>query len=158
VQLRLKMGHLDAEKVSALVQQVSSLCVQAGVKLLFNIPQDYLQLLDLSNIDFDGFHADSRMLKTLQQRPDGKLFSASCHNEDELLKARQLGADFVVLSPVQKTASHPDMQAMGWQKFSSLVEKCTMPVYALGGVSENDMQDAWSHGAQGIAAISAFWR
>jgi len=158
VQLRLKAGDIDIEKVPALVQQVSSLCTQAGVKLLFNIPQDYLQSLELSNIRFDGFHADSRMLKTLLQRPAGKFFSASCHNEEALLKAKQLSADFAVLSPVQKTASHPDMQAMGWQTFSSLVSNCTMPVYALGGVSENDMQDAWSHGAQGVAAISAFWR
>jgi 8-oxo-dGTP diphosphatase len=32
-----------------------------------------------------------------------------------------------------------------------------MPVYALGGVSESDLVDAWNYGAQGIAAISAFW-
>ena len=44
-----------------------------------------------------------------------------------------------------------------WQQFSELVEDCTMPVYALGGVTEEDMKSAWSHGAQGIAAISALW-
>jgi len=27
----------------------------------------------------------------------------------------------------------------------------------LGGVSENDLETAWQHGAQGIAAISALW-
>jgi 8-oxo-dGTP diphosphatase len=158
VQLRLKKGDIDSENVPALVQKTSSLCAQAGVKLLFNMPQDYLQTLELATIRFDGYHADSRMLKTLQQRPDGKLFSASCHNEDELLKAMQLAADFAVLSPVQKTASHPEMEAMGWEMFASLLETCSMPVYALGGVSEKDMHAAWSHGAQGVAAISAFWR
>ena len=158
VQLRLKVGDIDSNNVPALVQKTSALCAQAGVKLLFNMPQDYLQTLELSMTRFDGYHADSRMLKTLQQRPDGKLFSASCHNEDELLKAMQLDADFAVLSPVQKTASHPEMDAMGWEKFASLLEVCPMPVYALGGVSEKDIQTAWSHGAQGVAAISAFWR
>lgn len=158
VQLRLKDGDLNAGKVPALVRQVSSLCALAGATLLFNVPQNYMKSIDLSSIHFDGFHADSKTLSTLAQRPDGRLFSASCHNEAELLKAKALKADFVVLSPVQKTASHPAMQVMGWQKFSSLLETCAMPVYALGGVSERDMQDAWSHGAQGVAAISAFWR
>jgi len=158
VQLRLKEGDLNIDKVPAFIQQVSALCTQADAKLLFNIPQEYLRSIDIANIRFDGFHADSKTLNTLAQRPDGHFFSASCHNEGELLKAKQLNADFVVLSPVQKTASHPEMQAMGWSKFSQMLEMCDMPVYALGGVSADDMQDAWSHGAQGVAAISAFWR
>ena len=72
-------------------------------------------------------------------------------------KALELDADFVVLSPVQKTASHPDMPAMGWEVFSSMIEDIPVPVYALGGVSGDDLETAWSHGAQGVAAISAFW-
>jgi len=157
MQLRLKDGDLSLDKVSVLIQQASSLCTQAGAKLLFNIPEDHLRSIDISNTAFDGFHADSKTLKILSRRPEGKYFSASCHNKEELLKAKQLDADFVVLSPVKKTASHPEMQAMGWPLFSSMLEMCTMPVYALGGVSEDDMRDAWQHGAQGIAAISAFW-
>jgi len=157
VQLRLKESDLSIEKVPALIQQASTLCTQAGAKLLFNVPHDYLKSVDLAAIEFDGFHADSKTLNMLSQRPVGRFFSASCHNEKELLKAIQLSADFAVLSPVQITASHPDMPAMGWQKFASLLEMCPMPVYALGGVSADDIEAAWSHGAQGVAAISAFW-
>jgi 8-oxo-dGTP diphosphatase len=158
VQLRLKDGDLSIDKVPAFIQQVSSLCTQADAKLLFNIPQDYLKSIELSNTEFDGFHADSKTLKTLSQRPDGRFFSASCHNKEELLKAKQLNADFVVLSPVQKTASHPEMQAMGWLQFSRLIENISIPVYALGGVSGKDIKTAWFYGAQGVAAISAFWK
>ena len=157
VQLRLKENDLESSNLQTLIDNISSSCEAAGAKLLFNIPENYLQTLDLSAVIFHGYHADSKTLKSLSQRPKGQLFSASCHNQEELQKAIQLGADFVVLSPVKKTASHPEMQALGWQKFSSMLESCTMPVYALGGVSEKDMADAWSHGAQGIAAISAFW-
>lgn len=158
VQLRLKEPDLKGDNIQLLIEQVSSLCEQTETKLLFNIPEKYLETIDRSSTRFDGYHADSKTLKNLSQRPAGQLFSASCHNADELHKAINLNADFIVLSPVQKTASHPEMQAMGWQKFSSMLEICTMPVYALGGVSEQDMENAWLHGAQGIAAISAFWR
>jgi len=158
VQLRLKHGSINIEELPALIQQTSSLCEQAGAKLLLNIPHDYLKSVDLSGAVFDGFHADSKTLNTLSQRPNGRLFSASCHNEEELKKAIRLNADFAVLSPVQKTVSHPEMDAMGWAKFAGLLEMCPMPVYALGGVSADDITEAWSHGAQGVAAISAFWR
>ena len=124
---------------------------------MLNLSADYLHMIDLSQIEFAGIHADSKTLNTLSQRPEGSLFSASCHNLEELLHAIKLNSDFVVLSPVQKTASHPDMPAMGWQQFSDLIKNSSIPVYALGGVSENDLEAAWQHGAQGIAAISALW-
>ncbi|MBT8119961.1 MAG: Nudix family hydrolase [Gammaproteobacteria bacterium] len=158
VQLRCKGDNLSSEELSSLIDKSSALCAQVNARLLLNIPKDRLAAIDLSTLVFDGFHADSQMLNTLSSRPEGVLFSASCHDQGELHRARQLGADFVVLSPVQKTASHPEAEAMGWQQFAGLVAGCTMPVYALGGVSEEDIKTAWSHGAQGIAAISAFWQ
>ena len=112
----------------------------------------------MSQVEFAGIHADSRTLMAMTHPHASGWFSASCHNRREILRAAELGADFIVLSPVQKTASHPDMPAMGWQRFAVLVESTPVPVYALGGVSEKDMDAAWSHGAQGIAAISAFWK
>jgi 8-oxo-dGTP diphosphatase len=33
-----------------------------------------------------------------------------------------------------------------------------MPVYALGGMREADIETAWQCGAQGIAAIRGLWR
>jgi 8-oxo-dGTP diphosphatase len=158
VQLRLKAGDLKPARVTILAEQVSSLCLSSDARLLLNISECYLSALDLSAIKFDGFHADSKTLKELCQRPDSILFSASCHNEQELQKAMQLKADFVVLSPVQKTASHPEMDALGWQLFSDLTASCSVPVYALGGVSGEDLEKAWLKGAQGIAGISAFWK
>ncbi len=157
VQLRLKDGDISIKKAQSLIQQSATLCTAAGACLLLNVAQCYLRVLDLSKIEFDGFHADSQTLKSLSVRPQGRLFSASCHNQQELQKAVQLKADFVVLSAVQKTASHPQMAAMGWPVFSALVEQCNIPIYALGGVSEANLNDAWLHGAQGVAAISAFW-
>jgi 8-oxo-dGTP diphosphatase len=162
IQLRLKDNGMqnsreELSQTQFLLEQTAKLCKQAEVDLMLNLSAVYLHRIDLSKIEFSGFHADSRVLNTLSQRPEGVLFSASCHNMDELLLAYKLKADFVVLSPVQKTASHPDMQAMGWQQFSNLVENSPVPVYALGGVSEIDLETAWQHGAQGIAAISALW-
>ncbi|MDT8283375.1 MAG: Nudix family hydrolase, partial [Gammaproteobacteria bacterium] len=158
VQFRLKAGDLEPERAMLLAEQVCSLCLSSGARLLLNISECYFPALNLSAIKFDGIHADSKTLKELSHRPDGTLFSASCHNRQELQKAMRLNADFVVLSPVQKTASHPEMEALGWQLFSDLTASCCVPVYALGGVSATDLDKAWSNGAQGIAAISAFWK
>ena len=39
-----------------------------------------------------------------------------------------------------------------------MIEEIPLPVYALGGVTGADIEKAWLHGAQGVAAISAFWQ
>lgn len=157
VQLRLKNTGQSKEQLQCLVEQAADICKQTEAKLMFNLANDCMEQIDLSRIEFAGYHADSKTLAKLTQSPDVKWFSSSCHNAKELAKAMQLNTDFIVLSPVQKTASHPEMAAMGWSQFSSLVENVSIPVYALGGVSEQDLETAWLHGAQGVAAISAFW-
>ncbi len=163
VQLRLKPDSCKNEKqLQTILTQTSNLCRQFSAKLMLNLPDEYLEILSLNQIAFDGYHLDSKKLSILSAEPssvrnDGKLLSASCHNEKELQKAIKLNADFVVLSPVQKTASHPEIPALGWQAFSAMVEPINVPVYALGGVAEGDIETAWKQGAQGVAAISAFW-
>lgn len=163
VQLRLKKNSVkDIDQAKALITSSAALCQQAGATLMLNLDTLYRDSVDLSQLAFSGFHADSKTLRKCSLdaaafSADGKLFSASCHNIEELMIAEQLKADFVVLSPVQKTSSHPDMPAMGWPMFSKLIESIPIPVYALGGVSDKDLETAWLHGAQGIAAISALW-
>jgi 8-oxo-dGTP diphosphatase len=163
VQLRLKKNScVDEKQLKLLLTKTSELCKQSAAKLMLNISTENLDLVNFSEIDFDGYHFDSKTLKSLskkatQQHLDGKLLSASCHNAEELQIAMRLNADFVVLSPVQKTASHPEMAAMGWLSFADMIQHINVPVYALGGVTERDIEMAYQHGAQGVSAISAFW-
>lgn len=102
-----------------------------------------------------GFHISSMTLREITQRPvpDHFLFGASCHNEAELRLAASLDCDYVLLSPVQATASHPQAQTLGWQQFHRLAAVSPVPVYALGGMQPEDLQKAQSMGAKGIAGI-----
>lgn len=104
-----------------------------------------------------GIHYTSSDLQKLGQRPGG-LVSASCHNASDLNHALSLGLDFAVLSPVEKTTSHPEALPLGWVHFSALVKNLPLPVYALGGLSWNDLHWAMMHGAYGVAFRGAAWR
>jgi 8-oxo-dGTP diphosphatase len=86
-----------------------------------------------------------------------QMLSASCHSKEELKQAEGFNTDFVFLSPVNQTSSHPELTGMGWDKFRQLVTDINRPVYALGGMSENDVRDARQYGGQGIAAITGLW-
>jgi 8-oxo-dGTP diphosphatase len=123
-----------------------------GASLLLNVPEELCVQSSCKNI-----HADSGKLKQLTQRPDCDLFSSSCHTVQDLQKAEQLRADFAVLSPVQKTSSHPETAPLGWPAFQDMIERISMPVYALGGVGDRDIAQAQQYGGQGVAGIGAFW-
>lgn len=105
-----------------------------------------------------GVHYSSQQLMTLSDRPAGILCAASCHNQQELEQAQQLGLDFVVCSPVLPTLSHNGVPTLGWQKFAELIRGSSLPVYALGGLAEQDMLQAWTHGAHGIAMQRSVWK
>jgi len=79
--------------------------------------------------------------------------AASCHTLDDLKQARALGCQFVVLGPVLPTATHPGHPGIGWDGFAALREYSDLPIYALGGLTPEDITSARQHGAQGIAAI-----
>lgn len=130
------------------------LCRRQGVRLQINADPSLIVGLDV-----DGVHVNARTLMTLQQRPvaDALLFSASCHDLAELRQAEALRADFVFLSPVAATASHPGQAMLGWQAFSGMASAVRVPIYALGGLGGQDVETALEHGAAGIAGISAFW-
>jgi 8-oxo-dGTP diphosphatase len=105
----------------------------------------------------DGVQLNSAQLMALTARPEVELVSASCHDRHELDRAAELELDFVLLSPVLPTLSHPGAPVLGWEGFARLVKDMPMPVYALGGVSSANMDEARRHGAHGIAMLRGAW-
>jgi len=155
VQLRVDPEILTPE----LVDHVYRLCETYSANLSINTSPDVFIKLTESKIK-TGLHLNSTNLSGCYCRPvsDKVLLSASCHNRQEVEHAQKIGVDFICLSPVRVTQSHPEQQAMGWQVFEQLVEGATIPVYALGGMQEVDLEQARQCGAQGIAAISEWWQ
>lgn len=121
-------------------------------QILLNAPVSLAEKLGA-----DGVHLSSTELTKIWEKPSMKWVAASCHNEQEIYRANQLGIDFIVLSPVQQTATHPQQPSLGWEQFQQLAYTATCPVFALGGMQRADIVRAREHGAQGIAAIRSLW-
>ena len=71
--------------------------------------------------------------------------------------AAETGVVFATLSPVLPTTTHPGALPIGWQRAAEFIDRTTLPVYCLGGLTEEHLQQATDVGAQGIAAISSWW-
>lgn len=108
-----------------------------------------------------GWHLTAQQLRQHAEQgrpvPVGQWLAASCHDARELDLATAMGVDFVTLSPVLRTATHPEAQPLGWSRAAEWLSGFNQPAYLLGGLGAEDRAQAWRAGAQGVAAIRALW-
>lgn len=138
----------SAERKRFAAQVMMLACRHAGALVLVNDDERLAR-----NIGAHGLHVSSWMLRQLARRPAFDRVAASCHSADELEIARTLGLDFVLLSPVLPTPSHPETGGMGWESFEHMTERSPLPVFALGGMTLELLDTARQHGAHGIAMM-----
>ena len=150
--LQLRLPGYDNKRLAPLAGRVMALCHSYEATLM-------LKDEALARRLCCGLHISSSQLRAMRSRsfPQQQLLAASCHTQQELAHAASIGVDFATLSPVQPTATHPQAQPLGWERFSAMVAEATLPVYALGGMQADDTQLAWRSGAQGIAAIRSLF-
>jgi 8-oxo-dGTP diphosphatase len=138
--LQIREPGLGEDARKLFTQQVLGLAHRYGCKVLTKAPF----------AGADGLHLTAAQLMT-GERPSG-FVGASCHTREELERAMALGLDFVVLGPVKDKSP-----ALGWDRFAEIARGASIPVYAIGGLTRADMDDAWRAGAHGVAMIRGAW-
>jgi 8-oxo-dGTP diphosphatase len=152
--LQLRAKSLRGAEFDALATAVIERCHAHRAQVILNgSPEQCLRL------GADGVHLSSERLMSLSERPlpADRWIAASCHDQRQIAHAGRVGVDFITVSPVQPTLSHPAAVPLGWEGLRHLLETAVVPAYALGGVSSNDLEMAWGNGAQGIAGIRSLW-
>ncbi len=147
--IQLRVRSLSGPAYDRLAREAIALSRSAGARIVLNgEPERALRL------GADGAHLSGARLMRLASRPLPKdsLVGASCHNPQELERAVRIDADFAVMSPVRDSP-----RALGWAAFAAMIADAALPVYALGGMRQEDQAAAVKAGAQGIAAIRGLW-
>ena len=150
VQLREK--DYSREVMRELALKMLPLLRQHDARLIINADIELA-----GEIGADGVQLTSAQLAELRTRPALDWCAASCHTAEELRRAEALGCDFALLSPVLATQSHPGAPHLGWENFTAIAAGSSIPVYALGGLTHDDMHTAWQHGAHGISLLRQAW-
>lgn len=132
-------------------------CVQAN-GLVFMVHYKSLCPPKIIDPSIVFLHIDSVSLNKKFQRPAHLVtLGASCHSLEEIQLAQALGCDYVFLSPVKATNTHPGATPLGWEGFAKCAKEASIPVYALGGLQRGDLSVAVENGAQGLACLSEIW-
>jgi thiamine-phosphate pyrophosphorylase len=151
VQIREK--NLSASVLYQLSASAVGITQDGSTKLLINDRSDIA-----SAVAADGVHLTTSSLPTdVVRRTFGAefLIGVSTHSVEEVSRARQGGADFVVFGPVFDTASKKQYgDALGLIRLARVSSVLSpFPVLAIGGITIENVAECIRAGARGIAAI-----
>lgn len=148
----LREKQLSSAKLLALASRLRELTSAFGAALYIHTQADIA-----AAVHADGVHLASGDMSNIPAirswlNDANTTVSTSCHTLAEIRMAEKHGADFLFLSPVFPTASHPGAEHLGADTFVDLAAQSRLPVIALGGIDEEN-----SHAIRGcrIAVISA---
>lgn len=152
VQLREK--DLGGRELYLLAQKIKKLCERYHASLFVN------DRLDVAlGVDADGVHLGGASMPVSAARElvgEKKLIGVSTHSVEEAKEAEQAGADFILFGPVYFTSSKAVYgRPQGLGPLKEVVEKISLPVYAIGGIKRGNIAEVKATGVQGVALISA---
>lgn len=151
VQLREK--DLGAAELLALAQPLRELTRLAGARLFINDRVDVALVVEADGVQRGHTSLPVRLMRTMGGR---LLIGASVHSLEEARVVELEGADFLVFGPVYDTPSkRPYGPPQGVEALRLVVEGISIPVFAIGGITPERVQEVRRAGAHGVAVISA---
>lgn len=152
LQLRAK-GWSDRELLSA-AHELRRLCTKTGALFIVNDRVD----IALAS-DADGVHLGVDDLPVEVARRilgPNAIIGYSPETDTDRGAAEAAGADYLGIGPVFGTTTKPDAgAAIGLAGLRHVIERTTLPVVAIGGVTVEDAASAVEVGAAGVALVAA---
>lgn len=78
----------------------------------------------------------------------------SVHSEVEAEKAQALGASYITAGHIFQTSCKPDLKPRGLGFCKAVCNSVKMPVFAIGGISDENAESVMKAGASGICIMS----
>ena len=153
VQLREK--HLDQEHFLEEAKDLKALCREYGVPFVIN---DNVEIA--MEMDADGVHVGQSDMEAGDVRaklgPD-KIIGVSAQTVEQAVLAEKRGADYLGVGAVFPTSSKDDAEDVSYETLKAICQAVSIPVIAIGGITQENVEKLAGSGICGIAVISAIY-
>jgi thiamine-phosphate pyrophosphorylase len=152
VQLREK--DLNTRELLELAYKMRELTKKYHAKLFINDRVDIALAVDADGVHIGQKSIPAHAVKKIVQ--DKLIIGVSTHSLDEALEAERSGADFITLGPIYETPSKLKYgKPIGVDTLKRVKSKLSLPVFGIGGIKLDKVQEVMEAGADGVALISA---
>ena len=143
----------DSEAIVA-CREIYKLTKKKGVSFIVN---DRVEVAKA--VDADGVHLGQEDMSFSSARKilgKEKIIGISVETVEQALKAVEGGADYLGVGPIYPTATKLDAgKVLGIARLKEIRESVNIPIVAIGGINENNLEEVLKAGVDGVAVISA---
>lgn len=135
--------------------ELQKICMCYQVPFLINDDVEFA-----CQIQADGVHVGQSDMEAVQVRkkigPE-KILGVSAQTVEQAILAEQQGADYLGVGAVFPTRSKADAQAVERETLKEICQAVSIPVVAIGGITEENLAQLAGTGICGIAVIQAIF-
>ena len=153
--LQLREKELDDGSFLREAQELKTLCGQYHVPLIVN---DNVEIA--MECGADGVHIgqhDAAASEVRQKIGPDMLLGVSAQTVDQAVKAEQDGADYLGVGAVFSTGTKPDADDVSFDTLKAICSAVSIPVVAIGGISQKNICKRAGSGIDGVAVVSAIF-
>ena len=153
--LQLREKTLEEDKFLEEAKLLQTLCRERKIPFIINDNVDIAVAMDA-----DGVHVGQSDMEALDVRakvgPD-KIVGVSAQTVEQALLAEKHGADYLGVGAVFPTGSKDDADDVSYETLKAICEAVSIPVVAIGGISQENVSRLAGSGICGVAVISAIY-
>ena len=153
--LQLREKHLDGAHFLEEAKELQTLCRSWHVPFLIN---DNVEIALAMNAD--GIHvgqSDMAAGDVRKKLGDDKIIGVSAQTVEQALLAEKAGADYLGVGAVFPTSSKDDANEVTYETLKAICSAVSIPVVAIGGITQENVHQLAGSGICGAAVISAIY-
>ncbi len=135
----------------ATASKLCQLCHQYGALFIVNDRVDIAIAINADGVHLGQQDMPISVAKELLGRQ--RIVGCSTTNPEEMQQAIEQGADYIGVGPVYETPTKADKAAAGLDYVRYAAQYATVPWFAIGGISVNNVNDVISAGAERVAVV-----
>ena len=153
VQLREK--HMGSDELVSLAKKIGAVVHRYNIPLIIN---DDIEAALASGAD--GVHVGQEDICASEARlriGSSMILGVSARSAETAIEAERCGADYIGAGAVFSTSTKEDAKVMSFDELKRICDSVSIPVVAIGGITEDNIMELSGSGIAGTAVVSAIF-
>ena len=161
VALTLREKDLDKNEYLNLVEKIYPICKRYRIDLIlhqnYDLNLDKKYKIEEIHLSYDNFKSLNKNIREELIKKYKKI-GVSIHSVDEAKEVENLGATYVVAGHIFETDCKKDLEPRGLNFIKELSSILTIPIFAIGGINEENSNLVLNSGTFGVCMMSSLMK
>jgi len=151
--LQMREKHKTFEELAKLGKELKDLCKKHNVVFIINDNPNLAKEVDADGVHLGQEDIAKHPIKQTRQLLKNKIIGLSTHSLEQVKQANKLDIDYLAYGPVFKTQTKE--YHLGTNHIKEILQISEKPVFFIGGIKLNNLNQLTELGVKNIAMITA---